>query len=307
MAPERLTGVDRQGNPMVWNGVTWVPDPVRNPSAPGAKLWGAVPSSTTDPAALRKQYATDEATLTAERTASTKNRRVRELLSNFEAANSVPKQKKSIFGGGGTGGVLSRDTTGFLAQNTVGALKALTFDTNPQVQAMRSASGDLQTGVPRPGDNSVSNFERSLYAQGVPSVDKYGGVNQNIINNMRATQNEHSDYVNFLEAYRSSNGSLAGAEGAWNKYVAQNPYRSIEKVSKKQVDDYGFPASGKIVDKRPAKAMPWKQYFGLEPIAQAAEVAQPKGPARVTSDADYKKLPSGTVFIDPEGKMRRKP
>jgi hypothetical protein len=295
---------------MVWNGVTWVPDPVRNPSAPGAKLWGAVPTSTTDPAALRKQYATDEATLTAERTASTKNRRVRELLSNFEAANSVPKRRNSILGGGGTGGFLAQHTENDRPSwgiDVVGGLKALTFDTNPQVQAMKSASGDLQTGVPRPGDNSVSNFERRLYAQGIPSVDKYGGVNQNIINNMRATQNEHSDYVDFLEAYRSSNGSLAGAEGAWNKYVAQNPYRSIEKVSKKQVDDYGFPASGKIVAKRPAKAMPWKQYFGLEPIAQAAGAAQPKGPARVTSDADYKKLPSGTVFIDPEGKMRRKP
>jgi hypothetical protein len=31
------------------------------------------------------------------------------------------------------------------------------------------------------------------------------------------------------------------------------------------------------------------------------------GPARVASDADYNALPSGTVFVGPDGKTRRKP
>ncbi len=43
-------------------------------------------------------------------------------------------------------------------------------------------------------------------------------------------------------------------------------------------------------------------------IGSDTAAPQPNGePARVTSDADYDALPSGSVFIDPEGKQRRKP
>jgi hypothetical protein len=40
-------------------------------------------------------------------------------------------------------------------------------------------------------------------------------------------------------------------------------------------------------------------------IGEAAELT--KGPARISSDADYEALPSGAQFVDPEGNLRRKP
>ena len=42
-------------------------------------------------------------------------------------------------------------------------------------------------------------------------------------------------------------------------------------------------------------------------VPRGAAPSGAAGPARVTSDADYNKLPSGTVFIGPDGVTRRKP
>jgi hypothetical protein len=47
--------------------------------------------------------------------------------------------------------------------------------------------------------------------------------------------------------------------------------------------------------------------LGSKP-ADGATPAAPSGqPARVTSDADYNALPSGAMFVGPDGKTRRKP
>ena len=42
---------------------------------------------------------------------------------------------------------------------------------------------------------------------------------------------------------------------------------------------------------------------GREPIAPTV----PGEPIQIKSDADYDALPSGTLFVDPEGTTRRKP
>ena len=43
------------------------------------------------------------------------------------------------------------------------------------------------------------------------------------------------------------------------------------------------------------------------PQAQQQKPVQAGGPVRIAGDADYARLPSGTVFIGPDGKRRTKP
>lgn len=42
-------------------------------------------------------------------------------------------------------------------------------------------------------------------------------------------------------------------------------------------------------------------------VEKTIESQQSSGPATITSDEDYNKLPSGTLFVSPDGKTRRKP
>jgi len=44
-----------------------------------------------------------------------------------------------------------------------------------------------------------------------------------------------------------------------------------------------------------------------EPAVTPQSPAKPTGPIKIASDEDFAKLPSGTVFVGPDGKTRRKP
>jgi hypothetical protein len=74
-----------------------------------------------------------------------------------------------------------------------------------------------------------------------------------------------------------------------------------------------LPASGDSADTARTKLLNLRKEAALirdrhAGVGKSAPAEAPGGgPKRVASDADYNALPSGTVFIDPEGKQRRKP
>lgn len=53
------------------------------------------------------------------------------------------------------------------------------------------------------------------------------------------------------------------------------------------------------------RLIPMRRAYGLPD--QAAPLNAPAGPTRIRGDDDYARLPSGAVFIGPDGKQRRKP
>ena len=69
-----------------------------------------------------------------------------------------------------------------------------------------------------------------------------------------------------------------------------------------EADDYGRSKIHTIVD----IATTNRRDMGKK-MEQAMPSASKAGPAQVTGDEDYNKLPSGTLFISPDGKTRRKP
>jgi hypothetical protein len=94
---------------------------------------------------------------------------------------------------------------------------------------MSSIAGSLQTRDVPPGQGAVSNYERELFAQGVPDITKPGPVNQNIINGIRARRAQEVDRLSFMEAYLAQNRTLNGAAEQWQGYVQANPYSQTDQ------------------------------------------------------------------------------
>jgi hypothetical protein len=49
------------------------------------------------------------------------------------------------------------------------------------------------------------------------------------------------------------------------------------------------------------------EHLNRDGAATSPQSSASSGPAKIASDADYHALPSGTVFIGPDGKQRKKP
>lgn len=108
-------------------------------------------------------------------------------------------------------------------------LAGLTRMGNPDASTMTSTSSQMRTYMRPPGSGATSDFEQRLYAMGVPSIDNTGPQNQAIAqaHQTLATINRARRF--FYEDYAQQNGSLLGAEQAFQRspefqqVVRQNP------------------------------------------------------------------------------------
>jgi hypothetical protein len=105
----------------------------------------------------------------------------------------------------------------------------------------------------------------------VPSVEKLGPVNQDIINYQRGVLKEEKDRLAFMETYQRLNGgSLNGAADAWSRYVSANPYTVTQ---------------GKRV-KLNTNRRDWQTHFGL--TAPAARSSAPRTNAAASAPRTVK-------------------
>lgn len=136
--------------------------------------------------------------------------------STMEALNRFERLNQDA----GTGGLLEQIPLVRSAANNLFA---------PRKAEMSSIAGSLQTRDVPPGQGAVSNYERELFAQGVPDITKPGPVNQNIINGIRARRAQEVDRLSFMEAYLAQNRTLNGAAEQWQGYVQANPYSQTDQ------------------------------------------------------------------------------
>lgn len=144
--------------------------------------------------------------------------------------------------------------------------------------------------------------------------------------NMAGMSNEQSrNYSTFkssMEKLRNDSLRLnkgvqtdGDAQRAWNelfqnindsKLVAQR-LKEIKAINARAVDL----RKREVEDIRNNYNQPQYDFSGQTNVPSAVTppggAAPASGPARVTSDADYNALPSGTEFVGPDGKRRRKP
>ena len=95
----------------------------------------------------------------------------------------------------------------------------------------------------------------------------------------------------FYTDWRNRTGSFNGAEDAW--FSGEGGKSLFDRPALKN-----FAVSGNAAAQIPTKGPATVPDRAFKPAVAAVKVA---------SDADYNALPSGTIFVDPNGKTRRKP
>jgi len=167
-------------------------------------------SGAPDGVGQRQEYQTSLQQLRERRAAVDSTAPTMEALDRFERLNQ----------NAGTGGILEQIPMVRTGLNNMFA---------PNKAEMSSIAGALQTRDVPPGQGAVSNYERELFAQGVPDINRPGPVNQNIINGIRARRQQEVDRLSFMEAYLAQNRTLNGAAEQWQSYVQANPYSQTDQ------------------------------------------------------------------------------
>lgn len=218
-----------------------------------------------------------------------------------------------------TGGIDKQEYDGWERANPLnwpGMIGHAVTQFDPEVKELSGIASGLQ-GKARPaGSGATSDFEQRLYRMGVPSPEKQGPTNDNIIHYQKGVMAEQNDRLAFQEEFLRRNGSLSGSQQAWSRYVAANPYSVT--------DDKGTRLNERRAD--------WKEHFGIAPPrSQAAPAPKPAGFSRQlpkpqlaaakmfmgstaevgtrgnpyvpASAAEFAKLPVGSIYIDDDGKM----
>ncbi len=164
------------------------------------------------------------------------------------------------------------------------------------ISRLNSLSARMAPQQRVPGSGTTSDRDLSLYLQAVPGASKPGPVNSSIARQARADAERRSRYAQFLDRYARANGTLLGAEEAWQAEGARPP-APVARRERPPVQSR-IPAQGLTPEQRRAAA----RFRGTRGNSGTAE-----NPSIPTSEAQFGALPSGTHFIDPEGQMRVKP
>ena len=146
-------------------------------------------------------------------------------------------------------------------QNIVPVVKDAYEALDPTAAEMSGIASTLQ-GKARPvGSGATSDFEQRLYRMGVPSPEKKGPVNESIIHYMKGVLQEESDRTAFDEEFLRRNGSLAGSQEAWARYVTANPYTVTDRHGHSRLN---------------GRRQDWRAHFGLaKPAPQAQAKSDP--------------------------------
>lgn len=118
----------------------------------------------------------------------------------------------------GTGGFYGLPLIGDMASGVAAA-----FD--PEVDEMREISARLTPQQRPAGSGATSDFEQRLYGRSVPGVNRTREGNEATINRGRSRAGESQRRAEFFDWYASQNGTLQGAEQAWNTIYQPPPVR----------------------------------------------------------------------------------
>jgi hypothetical protein len=156
-----------------------------------------------------------------------------------------------------------------------------------------------------------------------------GEINPSLVNNAEAwirdkTNTSTSESRNFLsfkatleklrnDSLRLNKGvqTEGDSQRAWDELLANVTDKEYVKKRLKEISDI----NDRAVSLRKMNVDVIRNNYGVEPLDvsgyQNVPAAVGKGdqglPKKVASDADYSALPSGAIFIDPQGNQRRKP
>jgi hypothetical protein len=141
------------------------------------------------------------------------------------------------------------------------------------VQAAEAIISSLVPEQRPPGSGTMSDADLALFKQSLPRIINQPGGNALIINTMRSIARYDAEGAEIAQRFRA--GEIDRAKAFELLQSRQNP-----------LVNFRAPAA---------------------PVAGSIDAATQTGPVTITGDAEYNALPSGTEFIAPDGKLRRKP
>jgi hypothetical protein len=100
---------------------------------------------------------------------------------------------------------------------------------DPEIAQMNALTARMAPQQRVPGSGTTSDRDLSLFLQAVPGMDRPGKANQAIARQARADADRRKAYVQFLDRYAQQNGTLLGAEEAWEKSQKQQPARPAQQ------------------------------------------------------------------------------
>lgn len=174
-----------------------------------------------------------------------------------------------------------------------GPVAGRTWAMSSEAQEMDAISDRITPQMRQPGSGATSDFDAKMFRNSTVSRTKNEDANKAIGQAVVLRAQNMADRAQFMRDYLSVNGHLDGADRQWKRYLDANPI---------------FDPESKEAPKLNAARVPYQRFFG----GRSATEGQGGATVRLPSDAKaaaeaYGRLPSGTVFIDPNGVQRRKP
>lgn len=159
----------------------------------------------------------------------------------------------------------------------------------------------LSTRIKQPGDGSVSDFERKIFANATLSRSAASPVvNENIANGMIASKQNQIDYNAFKRAYLETNTTLQYAKQYWDQYLKDNPIFDPRS--------YTVGEDGSIKDTTRLRLNPnresWQDYFRRKMSAQQPGSTQ--FPAEMGQQGRPVNIPDGVTQQDIINEIARK-
>lgn len=209
--------------------------------------------------------------------------------------------------------LLQNNDTGGLAMNTPGIAWAKQ-KLDPQIAEMSQITSRLTPQMRAPGSGSTSNFDAQMFKDALFGVDKPTATNKNVVTGMRARDKDELNRQNFLSDYETANGHLNGADKAWQSYLDANPIfdpktsaaeLKLNKNRKTYQEFFGVKDGGSP-EVNPGMSLPGANnpIPGLGGVTGNDVNAQT---IRVNSPDEAMKLPSGTKFMTPDGRVKIRP
>jgi hypothetical protein len=151
-----------------------------------------------------------------------------------------------------TGGYMGLPLVGNMFAGVAGAF-------NPDVREMNAITERLTPAQREAGSGPMSDADVNMYRKSVIGPGNVGNTNRDVGTRMRAGAIRERDYAAFMDYYAKVNGTLNGAQEAWDGYKTSNPIYDPETATVR-------------------KTQPWRAYFGLPETSGTAPA--PRAPAQ---------------------------
>lgn len=143
---------------------------------------------------------------------------------------------------------------------------------DPELSEMNAITDRLTPMQREPGSGAMSDRDVEMYKSSTVNAGRYGNANRNVGQRAKAGMMRQRDYAAFMDYFARVNGTLNGAQEAWDEYKIAEPIYD--------------PDAGTIRQGRS-----WRNYFSIPEAPRGAPAPQARKPAaQAPRPADPRKL-----------------